>query len=577
MSTEYIRSIKQLETFDSTKDARRKIELKKVTDDISKIPTSVHWNEIVLKNILFKKLPDNLSCEFLEIENNNLITTLTTDATRIVVRNCYMLKKIVAPNCTLLTIDGAISAVNIPNNNYGLLSILAKNKHAAFIPKNVVFDRVTLHNVIVKSDIYATDIIHLNKCMLDKKNMVIKADEYLFIDSTTSTYPIKVATDSLSVTNFNGVISDKSSFKNIRSYSNTDRSVFTYDFMKNKTIEKCEIGNNGPAAFPNNVTILKEIKVAGLTQPKSIDIKEYAYVTLDKNWTTIPNYKRGTAFSYLDISTECANNIKSVLSLSAVSLTHHDKDLTSIKLKDLVCERLSIHNDNDELLSVEIPEQHIILESGSYIHNKSRVFVYYTVDKQKIDVNLNLFKNINWGDVQLRSVYDLDCPCEMTFEGEPIRSLKGFCFIDNIPMLYSFKKITHNRTYYTKPLKKLNNNRYGPISCVAVETLTDGNTICSHGVNHKYMLESLEYKKESFYRYDKGNIKSKYNAIPRDMPIDKDFCIKMYRELTGACEAGVNAFIKNTVKKPKDTYTINEIVEMTRGQYGYERFVNALK
>lgn len=46
--------------------------------------------------------------------------------------------------------------------------------------------------------------------------------------------------------------------------------------------------------------------------------------------------------------------------------------------------------------------------------------------------------------------------------------------------------------------------------------------------------------------------------------------------VTGACESGTRYFVEqqNTVK---DNYTIKEIIELTKGQYGNETLVKFLK
>ena len=45
-----------------------------------------------------------------------------------------------------------------------------------------------------------------------------------------------------------------------------------------------------------------------------------------------------------------------------------------------------------------------------------------------------------------------------------------------------------------------------------------------------------------------------------------------YRVLTGACSFGVQDFLERKVKEPKDKYTIAEIIDLTRGEYGGDRF-----
>ena len=46
---------------------------------------------------------------------------------------------------------------------------------------------------------------------------------------------------------------------------------------------------------------------------------------------------------------------------------------------------------------------------------------------------------------------------------------------------------------------------------------------------------------------------------------------RMYRVITGACEAGTESFV-NSLKDLKDKYTVREVIEMTEGKYGAEKF-----
>jgi len=45
----------------------------------------------------------------------------------------------------------------------------------------------------------------------------------------------------------------------------------------------------------------------------------------------------------------------------------------------------------------------------------------------------------------------------------------------------------------------------------------------------------------------------------------------IYRVITGACRAGTEQFVQS-LGELKERYTVRELVEMTKGQYGSERF-----
>ena len=61
----------------------------------------------------------------------------------------------------------------------------------------------------------------------------------------------------------------------------------------------------------------------------------------------------------------------------------------------------------------------------------------------------------------------------------------------------------------------------------------------------------------------------------RGISLDDSFTVeelkRMYRVITGACEAGTKSFVNN-LKDLKDKYTVREVIEMTDGQYNAEKF-----
>lgn len=64
-----------------------------------------------------------------------------------------------------------------------------------------------------------------------------------------------------------------------------------------------------------------------------------------------------------------------------------------------------------------------------------------------------------------------------------------------------------------------------------------------------------------------------YEDLSLDSVVTKEDAIKMYRAITGACEAGTKHFVGG-LKKLKPRYTIAEIIELTEGQFGATDFKN---
>ena len=96
--------------------------------------------------------------------------------------------------------------------------------------------------------------------------------------------------------------------------------------------------------------------------------------------------------------------------------------------------------------------------------------------------------------------------------------------------------------------------------CYVVEK--DG--VYSHGRTLKEAKDSLIYK-----------ISNRDNSMYEDYTLDTvvtfEEGIKMYRVITGACEAGTRNFVEGLAKKKKK-YTVGEIITATEGQYGNETF-----
>ena len=62
-----------------------------------------------------------------------------------------------------------------------------------------------------------------------------------------------------------------------------------------------------------------------------------------------------------------------------------------------------------------------------------------------------------------------------------------------------------------------------------------------------------------------------YKGIDIDAPRTVEELKTMYRIITGACRAGTEAFV-NSVRDLKETYTVREALEITKGQYNAEAF-----
>lgn len=62
-----------------------------------------------------------------------------------------------------------------------------------------------------------------------------------------------------------------------------------------------------------------------------------------------------------------------------------------------------------------------------------------------------------------------------------------------------------------------------------------------------------------------------YKNMSLDTELTVEEAVTMYRIITGACRAGSKAFV-DSLGELKKKYTISEMLEITKGQYGSERF-----
>jgi hypothetical protein len=94
--------------------------------------------------------------------------------------------------------------------------------------------------------------------------------------------------------------------------------------------------------------------------------------------------------------------------------------------------------------------------------------------------------------------------------------------------------------------------------------------VYSHGSTIAEAKESLTYKIT-----DRDS--SQYKKWSTRTIVTKEQAIASYRVITGACEAGVRGFCEKI--KLKDKYSVNEIIDITKGAYGndtYRNFFNAM-
>jgi hypothetical protein len=114
--------------------------------------------------------------------------------------------------------------------------------------------------------------------------------------------------------------------------------------------------------------------------------------------------------------------------------------------------------------------------------------------------------------------------------------------------------------------REMNAGRY--TFCIGLfpdyNAIYDG-TYYAQCIGLKSGIQDLAFK----HANDRGS--DQYKSLTRDSVVSKEDAIVMYRVITGACQQGTNMFI-DSLKEVKDSYTIQEIIDLTRGQYRSDVF-----
>jgi len=104
---------------------------------------------------------------------------------------------------------------------------------------------------------------------------------------------------------------------------------------------------------------------------------------------------------------------------------------------------------------------------------------------------------------------------------------------------------------------------------IEISYLVEKDGIFAHGKTVKEAKESWIYKIDN-------RDTSQYQDLTLDSIISLEEAIKMYRVITGACEFGVKRFM-DSQSKVKKKYSIEEIIKITRGNYGNEAIAKFFK
>ena len=98
-----------------------------------------------------------------------------------------------------------------------------------------------------------------------------------------------------------------------------------------------------------------------------------------------------------------------------------------------------------------------------------------------------------------------------------------------------------------------------------------GKNVVSDGYNYAHCSTLRDGIVDLIFKSADDRGADQYKGLNLDSEVKTEDAIVMYRIITGACRQGTQSFIDN-LKELKDSYTISEIISLTKGSYGAERF-----
>ncbi len=98
-----------------------------------------------------------------------------------------------------------------------------------------------------------------------------------------------------------------------------------------------------------------------------------------------------------------------------------------------------------------------------------------------------------------------------------------------------------------------------------------GQILVSDGELWAHCKTAREGISDILFKRGKDRGADQYRNVDLDTPRTVDELMTMYRVITGACRAGTEAFVRS-IKDLKETYSIREAMDITKGQYNSDAF-----
>ena len=99
-----------------------------------------------------------------------------------------------------------------------------------------------------------------------------------------------------------------------------------------------------------------------------------------------------------------------------------------------------------------------------------------------------------------------------------------------------------------------------------------GKNVVSDGTYYAHCDKLRDGMEDIAFKRVKDRGADQYKGMPLETEMTIDDAVTMYLVITGACRQGSAAFVDSLGDKLKDRITIREAIEITKGQFGAERF-----
>ena len=98
-----------------------------------------------------------------------------------------------------------------------------------------------------------------------------------------------------------------------------------------------------------------------------------------------------------------------------------------------------------------------------------------------------------------------------------------------------------------------------------------GKNVASDGKNYAHCATFREGIADLLFKAAAERGADQYKTVKLSDTVTAEEAKTMYRIITGACRQGTEAFV-NSLGELKESYTVGEVIELTRGQYGSDGF-----